>query len=211
MKKGILQMQLFHTRPVASAVFDEPNLVSAAGLAPVMALACRAGLSKLADEWTSVPTDKGANAGPKTCSLVAGMAAGVDSIDDMAVLRHGGMGQVVGAGHAPSTLGSFLRAMTFRHVRQLDAVAARFLNSLAADTSLLGARDATDLVMIDLDDTIVEVHGNRSRARPSGTPGSAAGAPYWPPCPRATRAPLGSTPPYGPRPAVALVRAAASV
>jgi len=82
-------MQLFHTPPVASAVFDEPNLVSAAGLVPLMALARRAGLAELADRWLSVPTDKGANAGVKIASLVAGMAAGVDSIDDMAVLRHG--------------------------------------------------------------------------------------------------------------------------
>jgi len=108
-------MQLFHTRPVASAVFDEPNLVSAAGLVPLMALARRAGLAQLADRWLSVPTDKGANAGVKVCSLVAGMAAGADSIDDMAVLRHGGMARVLGAAPAPSTLGSFLRAMTFGH------------------------------------------------------------------------------------------------
>ena len=135
-------MQLFHTPPVASAVFDEPNLVSAAGLVPLMALARRAGLAQLADRWLSVPTDKGANAGVKVCSLVAGMAAGADSIDDMDLLRHGGMVRVLGAAPAPSTLGSFLRAMTFGHVRQLDAVASQFLVALAADTKLLGAPDA---------------------------------------------------------------------
>jgi len=97
-------MQLFHTRPVGSAVFDEPNLVSAAGLVPLMALARRAGLAQLAETWMSVPTDKGANAGAKVYSLVAGMAAGADSIDDMAVLRHGGMARVLGAAHAPSTV-----------------------------------------------------------------------------------------------------------
>jgi hypothetical protein len=110
-------MQLFHTRPVGSAVFDEPNLVSGAGLVPLMALARRAGLAQLAETWMSVPTDKGANAGAKVCSLVAGMAAGADSIDDMAVLRHGGMAWVLGAAHAPSTLGSFLRAMAFNLTR----------------------------------------------------------------------------------------------
>jgi len=54
-------MQLSHTRPVASAVFDEPNLVSSAGLVPVMALPGKARLRELADERLSVPTDKGAN------------------------------------------------------------------------------------------------------------------------------------------------------
>ena len=152
-------MQLFHTPTVASAVFDEPNLVSFAGLVPVMALARRAGLGALADAWLSVPTDKGANAGAKVCSLVAGMAAGADSIDDIGVLRHGAMDKVLGRSYAPSTLGSFLRTFTFGHVRQLDAVASRFLLALAAESKLLGAPDATSTVMVDLDDTIVEVHG----------------------------------------------------
>ena len=49
----------------------------------------------------------------------------------MALLRHGGMGRVFARAYAPSTLGSFLRAFTFGHVRQLDAVAARFLLALA--------------------------------------------------------------------------------
>lgn len=74
-------MRLFHTPLVASAVFDEPNLVSAAGLVPVMALARRAGLGELAQARLSVPSDKGANAGLKICSLVAGTAAGADSIE----------------------------------------------------------------------------------------------------------------------------------
>src|SRR3954465_12204716 len=84
-------MQLSHIRPVVSASFDDPNLVSAAGLVPLMALAREAGLRELADDRLSVPTDKGAHAGLKVSSLVAGMAAGADSIDDMALLRHGGM------------------------------------------------------------------------------------------------------------------------
>lgn len=54
-------MQLSHTRPVASATFDDPNLVSSAGLVPAMALADRAGLRELADERLTVPGDKGAN------------------------------------------------------------------------------------------------------------------------------------------------------
>src|SRR3954463_1111908 len=127
-----------------SAVFDEPNLVSSAGLVPVAALAEGAGLRMLAQEHLSVPTDKGANAGLKVASLVAGMVAGADSIDDMALLRHGGMGRVFTRVYAPSTLGSFLRAFAFGHVRQLDAIASRFLIALAGLTRLLDASVASD-------------------------------------------------------------------
>src|SRR5437867_2047796 len=124
-------MQLSHTPTATSAAFDDPNLVSSAGLVPVVALAESVGLRGLVDEHLTVPTDKGANAGLKVSSLVAGMVAGADSIDDMALLRHGGMGRIFTSAYAPSTLGSFLRAFTFGHVRQLDAVATRFLTGLA--------------------------------------------------------------------------------
>src|SRR5215211_8211386 len=140
--KGISGMQLSHTQAAVSAVFDEPNLVSAAGLVPLLQLAWSAGLRRLADEHLTVPTDKGANAGLKVASLVGGMVAGADSIDDMAVLRHGGMGRVFARAYAPSTLGSFLRVFTFGHIRQLDAVAARFLARLAAQTPLLTGHQA---------------------------------------------------------------------
>jgi len=150
-------MQLSHTHPVRSVVFNDPNLVSSAGLVPMLALARSAGLTRLADQHLSVPTDKGANAGLKVSSLVAGMVAGADSIDDMALLRHGGMGKVFTGAYAPSTLGSFLRAFTFGHVRQLDAVSGRFLAGLAARTPVVAG--IGEQVMVDIDDTIIEVHG----------------------------------------------------
>jgi hypothetical protein len=141
-------------------VFDDPNLVSSAGLVPVLALADRAGLQELAQAHLTVPTDKGANAGLKVASLVGGMVAGADSIDDMSLLRHGGMGRVFKNAYAPSTLGSFLRSFAFGHVRQLDAVACRFLTGLARETPLLApGEDSDDRVMVDIDDTIIEVHG----------------------------------------------------
>lgn len=151
-------MQLSHTGASLSVSFDEPNLVAAAGLVPVMGVARAAGLGDLADDWLSVPTDKGANAGLKVASLVAGMVAGADSIDDMALLRHGGMGRLFKTCYAPSTLGSFLRSFTFGHVRQLDAVASRFLKNLAAQTPLIGD-NAGEYTLVDVDDTIIEVHG----------------------------------------------------
>lgn len=86
------------------------------------------------------------------------MIAGADSIDDMNVLRHGGMAKLFDRVYAPSTLGSFLRAFQFGHVRQLDAVAARVLQNLVSRTPLLQSREG-ERVMVDLDDTIIEVHG----------------------------------------------------
>jgi hypothetical protein len=158
-------MRLFHTLARTSTVFDDPNLVSSAGLVPVLALADRAGLRELADEHLTVPMDKGANAGLKVASLVAGMVAGGDSIDDMAVLRHGGMSRLFARGYAPSTLGSFLRAFTFGHIRQLDAVASRFLlalNPLTGTTSVAtpAGGEPAPYALVDVDDTVVEVHGH---------------------------------------------------
>jgi hypothetical protein len=171
-------MRLSHTLAATSAAFDDPNLVSAAGLVPAMALAQRAGLADLADEHLSVPTDKGANAGLKVTSLVAGMVAGADSIDDMALLRHGGMGRVFARAYAPSTLGSFLRAFTFGHVRQLDAVASRFLLALARLVGL-GPRHRRTPPMAGRRSSTWTTRSSRSTATPSrapgsGTPGSAA-------------------------------------
>jgi len=168
--KGIRQVQLSHTIARTSARFDEPNLVASAGLVPVLALADAAGLRHLAGEHLTVPSDKGANAGLKVASLVAGMVAGADSIDDMALLRHGGMARIFACAYAPSTLGSFLRAFTFGHVRQLDAVASRFLAALAGVTRLLGIPATTagepdagaraGYALLDVDDTVIGVHGH---------------------------------------------------
>jgi hypothetical protein len=72
-------------------VFDDRNLVSCAGLVPVMALADRAELTALAGAHLSVPGAAGVAAGAKVSTLVAGMVAGADSVSDMDVLRHGAM------------------------------------------------------------------------------------------------------------------------
>src|SRR3954447_7600342 len=165
-RKGTSGMRLSHTLGRTSAVFDDPNLVSSAGLVRTLALADRAGLRELAEEHLSVPSDKGANAGLKVASLVAGMVAGADSIQDMAVLRHGGMARLFARIYAPSTLGSFLRAFTFGHVRQLDAVASRFLLALARVANVVPTASASTCgetprgyALVDVDDTVVEVHG----------------------------------------------------
>ena len=140
-----------------TAVFDEPNLVSCAGLAPVLRLAERAGLHGLVAEHVAIDAPGGANPHLKVPALVAGMVAGADSIDDMALLRHGAMGRLFGGVRAPSTLGTFLRSFTFGHVRQLDAVASRLLVNLAAAAPLLPG--AAELAYIDVDDTVRQTYG----------------------------------------------------
>ena len=89
--------------------------------------------------------------------MVVGMVAGADSIDDLDRLRHGGMGRLLTEIRAPSTLGTFLRAFTFGHVKQLDKVAATVLVKLAGHTPLL--RDADQLTFVDVDDTVKPTYG----------------------------------------------------
>lgn len=142
---------------VAAATFDDPNLVSCGGLAPVAALSEQCGLGSLLEHHLTVRGTAGANAAAKACSVVFGMVAGADSIDDLDLLRHGGMHRLLPDVRAPSTLGTFLRAFRFGHVRQLDAVAARLLTALSQRAPLLpGAGETT---FIDIDDTVREVHG----------------------------------------------------
>ena len=139
------------------ATLDDPNLVSCAGLAPVLSLAERAGLQRLAAEHVRIDKPGGRFAEVKVPALVAGMVAGADSIDDMDLLRHGGMDRLFGGVRAPSTLGTFLRAFTFGHVRQLDAVASRLLIRLAGAAPLLPG--ATDVAYVDADDTVRQTYG----------------------------------------------------
>ena len=150
-------MRLSHGSPALSATFDDPNLVSAGGLAPVLALAAQCRLGGLVADKLTLKDPGGVNAALKVPALVAGMIAGADSIADMDLLRHGGMGRLFTGIRAPSTLGTFLRAFTFGHVRQLDSVAAGVLTGLAAVTPLLAG--AEQVAYLDVDDTVREVHG----------------------------------------------------
>ena len=152
--RASVKMRVCHS---VTARFDEPNLVSCAGLAPILQVADRAGLGRLVDEHAQIGKPGGSHAQLKISSLVAGMVAGADSIDDMAVLRHAGMNRLFAGVRAPSTLGTFLRAFTFGHVRQLDAVASRLLINLARHAPLLPG--VSDLAYIDADDTVRQTYG----------------------------------------------------
>ncbi len=140
-----------------TATFDDPNLVSCAGLAPVLELAERSGLQGLVGEHVRIARPGGGNARLKVPALVAGMIAGADSIEDMGLLRHGAMNRLFTGVRAPSTLGTFLRTFTFGHVRQLDAVASRLLTNLCTSAPLLPG--AHQLSYVDIDDTVKPTFG----------------------------------------------------
>jgi len=155
-------MKVLFSDKAMSTRFDDRNLVGFAGLVPTMRLGLEAGLVDLGDELVCLPTDKGANAGSKIGSLVAGMVCGADSIDDMNLLRHGGMKKLFDRVYAPSTLGSFLRTFTYGHVSQLLVVAQRFLMNLVRLTKVIDVAGSSYAV-VDVDDTIIETYGKKKQ------------------------------------------------
>jgi hypothetical protein len=159
-------VRLFHGHRGVDVVFDEPNLVSCAGLIPVMRLAEQVDLAGLVDRRVRPDLSTGANPGGKAMAVVAGMAAGADSIDDLDLLRHGGMSNVFASVYAPSTLGSFLRFFTWGHALQLEAAARDLLAGLARRTPLLP--DAGRLAYVDVDSLLRRVHGHAKQGAAFG-------------------------------------------
>ena len=72
-----LPVQVSHTFMSASAVFDDDNLVSCAGLVPVITLATQAGLPRLLADKICIPAPRiesgSANPAPKLTTAIAGM------------------------------------------------------------------------------------------------------------------------------------------
>jgi hypothetical protein len=153
-------MQLSHAAVAVDVAFDEPNLVADAGLVPVVALAERVGLPDLVTEHvtlTGAANSAGANPAAKVMSLLAGMVAGADSIEDVDRLRYAGNAVVFDEIRAPSTLGTFLRAFTHGHVQQLNVVLRQTLVRLTGRAPLLPGAD--EVVFVDLDSTHRQVYG----------------------------------------------------
>lgn len=118
-------MRSCHAAAAVDVAFDDPNLIADAGLVPVVGLAEQIGLPALVAEHVSIngaANSAGANPAAKVLSLLAGMVAGADSIEDVDRLRHAGNQVVFDEIRAPSTLGTFLRAFTQGHVQQLNTV-----------------------------------------------------------------------------------------
>lgn len=152
-------MRLRYDAPVTAVTFDDRNLVSCAGLVPVMRLTQEAGLHDAVTDRVTLPTDKGVNPAGKIATIVAGMLVGADSIDDLDIARHGGMRSLFSSVYAPLTLGSFLRTFTHGHVRQLQAAARETLIGLAARVPLLAGADV--LAFIDVDSMLRRVYGKQ--------------------------------------------------
>ena len=152
-----------------AVAFDDERAVADAGIVVCATLAERLGIAALVDQHVGLGERSGAaNAGMNVMTLVSAMALGADCIDDCDVLRSGRTGQVLG--HqvaAPSTLGTFLRALTFGHVRQLDRVLADAL------TRAWPAR-ATSVSWSMSIHSSARCSATASRAPRSATPASAA-------------------------------------
>jgi hypothetical protein len=146
--------------------FDDERAVADAGIVLAATLAERLGIRTLVEETVCLGDRPGAaNVGAKVMTLVSGMALGADCIDDCDLLRAGRTGQVLG--HrvaAPSTLGTFLRAFTFGHVRQLDRVLAQTLTRAWQ----AGAGPGDQRLVVDVDSFVGEVHGRAKQGAAFG-------------------------------------------
>ena len=139
--------------------FDDERVVSDAGIALAATLAARLGIEDLAQRCVRLRPDRpgAAGAGRKVMSLVFAMVLGADSVDDCDVLRSGRTRRLLGGWvAAPSTLGTFLRAFTFGHVRQLDRVLAEALTRAWK----AGAGPGEQRLVLDVDSFVGEVHGH---------------------------------------------------
>jgi hypothetical protein len=138
--------------------FDDERVVSDAGIALVATLVGRLGIEALAGRLVRLRRDRpgAANAGRKVMALLYSMVLGADCIDDTDVLRAGRTRRLLGGWlPAPSTLGTFLRAFTFGHVRQLDALLGRALERAWK----AGAGPGAGRLVVDVDSFVGEVCG----------------------------------------------------
>jgi hypothetical protein len=137
-------------------VFDDRRGVSEAGIVLVATLAARLGIEDLARRFVRLGGRVGAaNAGRKVMTLIYAMVLGADCIDDCDALRSGRLSALLGRVVAPSTLGTFLRAFTFGHVRQLDRLLAESLKRAWK----AGAGPGAGRLVIDVDSFVGEVCG----------------------------------------------------
>jgi hypothetical protein len=155
-----------HTLDQLDSCFDDTHAIANAGLLLPATLAQRLGVEQAADQVIDLGERAGAHRpGRKLLTLVHAMLAGGDCIDDADLLRCGQTAAVLG--HrvmAPSTLGTFLRAFTFGHVRQLDRLTETVLTRAWA----AGAGPGDGPMTIDLDSTVCPVHGHAKQGAAYG-------------------------------------------
>jgi Transposase DDE domain group 1 len=169
-QRKALSVQVSHRFTPDSAVFDDDNLVSCAGLVPVMTLAEQTDLAELLGEKVRIVESRiksgAANPVPKLATLIAGMCAGADSIDDVDVVRSGGMKALFGGVYAPSTIGTLLREFSFGHARQLESVLGAHLGALCGRVDLLPGADVR--AFIDIDSLLRPVYGHTKQGASYG-------------------------------------------
>jgi len=165
-----LPVQVSHRFIASSAVFDDDHLVSCAGLVPVMTLATQTGLPQLLADKVLITQPRvksgSANPSPKLATVIAGMCVGADSIDDLDVVRSGGMKALFDGVYAPSTIGTLLREFTFGHARQLESVLAGHLGALCRRVDLLA--DADERAFVDIDSLLRPVYGHAKQGASYG-------------------------------------------
>ena len=153
-------MRSSHGWSADAARFDERSLVSCAGLVPVWSLVEQTGLvsllARVRFRTSKVPSGAVNPAGKLAC-VIAGMTAGADCIDELDVIRCGGMAALFDGVYAPATLGILLREFTFGHTKQLASAARAHLVALAARTSVLAGADQR--VFVDIDSLLRPVYG----------------------------------------------------
>jgi len=165
-----LPVQVSHRFCVDSAVFDDDNLVSCAGLVPVMTLAAQTGLGELLAEKVCIAEPRiksgSANPAPKLATLIAAMCAGAECIDDVDIVRSGGMKTLFDDVYAPSTIGTLLREFTFGHARQLESVLREHLIALYGRVELVP--ETAQQVFIDIDSLLRPVYGHAKQGASYG-------------------------------------------
>jgi hypothetical protein len=141
--------------------FDDERSVACVGLLLPATLAERLGIEQLTDQLVDLGDRPGAaRPGRKLLTLIHALIAGGDCIDDVELLRAASTQAVLG--HrvmAASTVGTWLRAFTFGHVRQLDKVTGELLGRAWR----AGAGPGDGPLIVDVDSTICEVHGHHKQ------------------------------------------------
>jgi len=115
---------------------------------------------------TSRVASAGANPAGKLTAVIAGMAAGADCIDDLDLIRSGGMARLFGGVYAPATLGQLLREFTHGHTLQLGSVLRAHLVHLVASTGLLPG--ISQRVFVDIDSLLRPVFGHAKQGASYG-------------------------------------------
>ncbi len=144
--------------------------MSCAGLVPVMTLATQTGLPQLLADKVRIAEPRiksgSANPSPKLTTVIAGICAGADCIDDLDVVRSGGMKALFDGVYAPSTIGTLLREFTFGHARQLESVLREHLAELCERVPLLPG--AAEQAFIDIDSLLRPVYGHAKQGASYG-------------------------------------------